>query len=107
MTRLRGRAAMAFRDLVVATYGDTCHICGRPGADTADHLVPVKYGGANTLENCRPAHRRCNSRRGAPQSAPPTVDDIAFFRDTPPSGTPAPPSFRFPRTHQENQQIPK
>ena len=41
-----------------------CHLCGRPGADTVDHIVPVIAGGDNGLENLRPAHRSCNSRAG-------------------------------------------
>lgn len=42
----------------------TCWICGRPGADTADHVVPLAAGGHPTsLLNMRPAHHRCNSKR--------------------------------------------
>jgi len=47
-----------------------CHLCGKPGdwndpADplTADHLVPRAKGGH--LSPLLPAHRSCNSRRGA------------------------------------------
>jgi 5-methylcytosine-specific restriction endonuclease McrA len=46
-----------------AVFGRTCHICRRPGADTIDHLVPLSVGGRSTLENMRPAHRGCNSRK--------------------------------------------
>lgn len=46
-----------------------CHLCGQPGtADdpiTADHTVPRSQGGADSP--LRPAHRSCNSRRGAQQ----------------------------------------
>lgn len=43
-----------------------CWICGRDGADSADHVVPLIDGGDPTsLLNMRPAHRSCNSRRGA------------------------------------------
>ncbi|WP_280516431.1 HNH endonuclease [Actinomyces succiniciruminis] len=41
-----------------------CWICGRPGADTADHVVPAALGGGDELENLRPAHRSCNASRG-------------------------------------------
>jgi len=41
---------------------DTCWLCGKPGADTADHVIPVSQGGADGP--LRPAHKRCNSARG-------------------------------------------
>jgi len=56
------------RRLVVATltaYGTTCHLCGRDGATSADHLIPRSKGGDNSLANLRPAHLDCNRRRGA------------------------------------------
>ncbi|SDU50589.1 HNH endonuclease [Gordonia westfalica] len=51
--------------LCLATYGDTCHLCGRPGATTADHLIPRSVSYDDSLANLRPAHQRCNSARGA------------------------------------------
>ncbi|MDP9418988.1 MAG: HNH endonuclease [Actinomycetota bacterium] len=44
--------------------GATCHLCGQPGADTIDHVVPLAAGGANVASNWAPAHRSCNSRKG-------------------------------------------
>jgi 5-methylcytosine-specific restriction protein A len=41
------------RPVVFATYGDTCHLCGQPGADTIDHVTP---GDDHSLANLRPAH---------------------------------------------------
>jgi len=61
-------------------YGTQCHICnkdidltapiqvGAPGWETAlhlDHLIPLSKGGADTLENVRPAHAQCNVRKWA------------------------------------------
>ncbi|MEO5576783.1 MAG: HNH endonuclease [Gaiellaceae bacterium] len=43
----------------------TCMICGRPGADTLDYIVPLAHGGEQTAENARAAHLACNSRLGA------------------------------------------
>ena len=67
-----------FTQLVLATYGDTCHLCGHGGARQADHLIPVCDAPelAWELANVRPAHggwrnkcatcgRACNQVRGA------------------------------------------
>lgn len=65
---------------VLETYGTDCHICLKPidleaprrtnqaGWENGlhlDHLVSVAKGGSNTLENIRPAHGICNTRKGA------------------------------------------
>ena len=65
---------------VLDLYGSNCHLCnqlidltvsGRPGRKGwenglhIDHLIPLSKGGANTLENVRPAHGVCNIRKGA------------------------------------------
>lgn len=43
-----------------------CHICGQPGADTADHLIAVADGGTDDPSNLAAAHHiPCNVRRGA------------------------------------------
>jgi 5-methylcytosine-specific restriction endonuclease McrA len=44
--------------------GGTCWLCGLPGADTADHVIPRSRGGSNFDNNLRAAHRACNSKRG-------------------------------------------
>ncbi|UVK60176.1 HNH endonuclease [Arthrobacter phage Kels] len=70
----------------MATYGWTCHLCGlpiNPGQQSADHLLPRKYGGSNELSNLRPAHRLCNSKRGAKLLTDPRArprDNTAFFQ---------------------------
>lgn len=60
---------------VLALHGPTCHICGenidvrigRMEQDglTFDHVVPLAKGGSHTADNLKPAHRRCNVRKGA------------------------------------------
>ncbi len=45
--------------------GGVCWLCGKPGADTKDHVRPLSKGGTNDPSNLRPAHRACNSRKGA------------------------------------------
>ena len=63
---------------VLETYGNDCHICQQPidletprncrgeGWELGlhlDHLVPLSKGGTDTLENIRPAHALCNTRK--------------------------------------------
>lgn len=53
------------RNRALILQGDpACWICGRPGANTADHVISVSRGGSNALENLRPAHFKCNQDRG-------------------------------------------
>jgi 5-methylcytosine-specific restriction endonuclease McrA len=50
--------------LVLRVKGRTCHLCRRPGATTADHVVPRSQGGGHDLANLEPAHKSCNLARG-------------------------------------------
>lgn len=93
MTSWGGRRAQAMVALVLATYGDTCHLCGHPGADSADHLVCRADDPARTwdLTNLRPAHHRncptcglaCNPSRGrrpVPLTRPAVTDGTGYVR---------------------------
>jgi 5-methylcytosine-specific restriction endonuclease McrA len=64
---VNGRRIAAFMRAVVGTYGSLCHLCGLPGADSIDHLKPIKTHPELRwdIDNVRPAHRSCNSARGA------------------------------------------
>lgn len=62
---------------MVRMYDLPCALCGgsfAPGqAITADHVVPLRRGGGNDLDNLRPAHVGCNSgwrRRSRAYTAP-------------------------------------
>ena len=46
-----------------------CTICGGPGANSADHIQSLMAGGTSDLDNLRPVHKTCNSRRGATEQA--------------------------------------
>lgn len=61
-----GRYARRMCAATLARWGTVCHLCRTAGADSADHLTPRSKGGTDSVEhNLRPAHRGCNSARGA------------------------------------------
>jgi len=65
VSRLYDQREYRRRVVEVRRVGDVvCWLCGYPGADTLDHVVPVSRGGTNDPANLRPAHRGCNSDRG-------------------------------------------
>lgn len=59
-----GRYARTWTAATLAHWGTVCHLCRKPGADSADHVQPRSRGGNDTLANLRPAHHGCNSLRG-------------------------------------------
>ena len=58
----------------------SCHICGKPIDYTlphldpwsfvVDHVVALKNGGSDSIENKAAAHRECNSKKRARAYAP-------------------------------------
>lgn len=42
---------------VLEEHDHICHICGKPGADVVDDVIPLSEGGAPTEANKRPAHQ--------------------------------------------------
>jgi 5-methylcytosine-specific restriction endonuclease McrA len=69
---------------VLHIYGIECHICketidltaprrvGEEGWERGlhlDHVVSIKHGGTDTLDNVKPAHALCNIRKGAGDSS--------------------------------------
>lgn len=79
-----GPKAQRFVALTLREKGGVCALCGLPGADSADHIVPRSRGGAvYDLANLQPAHRRCNESRGNRSIVGPAAlieDGQAFFR---------------------------
>ena len=76
--RLSGRRWQAIRDAVLVRDAGVCALCGHAGADSADHIVPLKLGGTNGPNNLQAAHNapcpvcgvRCNRAKGAGLAAP-------------------------------------
>ncbi|PRY05393.1 HNH endonuclease [Kineococcus rhizosphaerae] len=54
----------------VLARSTVCHLCGLPGANEVDHVVPYSRGGGDNEENLRPAHRSCNRSKGARITGP-------------------------------------
>ena len=46
---------------------DVCWLCGKPGATEVDHVLPYKHFPELVFDlgNLRPAHKACNSGKGA------------------------------------------
>lgn len=41
-----------------------CHVCGQPGADQIDHVIPLAQDGPDTADNLRPIHAKpCHQRK--------------------------------------------
>lgn len=89
-----GKPAQRWVAAVLAELGDTCHLCGHAGADSADHLKPrathphLMYD----VRNGKPVHHkpcpvcgvRCNIRRKAkPLVGVAPLDALAFFERAP------------------------
>jgi 5-methylcytosine-specific restriction endonuclease McrA len=53
------------RQVILRRDDYVCWICLRSGADSVDHVTPVKHGGTDDASNLRAAHLTCNQRRGA------------------------------------------
>lgn len=60
----RGRYSTRLKGRVLAIKGRTCWLCGLPGADSIDHVIPRSRGGDDTDPNLMPAHVLCNVQRG-------------------------------------------
>lgn len=64
--RISGRKRQE-RNRKILAASDVCYICGRPGADAVDHVVPISRGGSDDPSNLKPAHHdiapHCNRRK--------------------------------------------
>lgn len=54
-------------DVLLKRDGDHCGFCNKSLADSKvhiDYIIPVAFGGPNTMENVRLAHDHCNFMAG-------------------------------------------
>lgn len=65
MQRRAGRPWRRLKARIIRRDGGICHLCGQPGADSADHLIPFSHGGTDQPSNLAAAHQRCNRIRQA------------------------------------------
>ena len=112
-----GRDVARTRAKLIDLYGYECHICHQlinpalrapdPGSYSIDHVLPRALGGSNALENLRPAHLGCNSRKGKRLNQPRRRGYIdATFFDRPPRPDPPRPE-KFPPENQEKEGKPR
>lgn len=68
-SQYHGRSTRTFKRMRarLLEQSDICWLCGQPGADTADHVIPLSVAPemGESMDNLQPAHRGCNSSKGA------------------------------------------
>ena len=65
MPKRTGRPWQRRKARIIRRDGGICHLCGQPGADTADHLTPWSHTQNDSMDNLAAAHQTCNNVRGA------------------------------------------
>lgn len=55
-TKLSGWEQQKRAKYVLLKHDTICHVCGNPGANEADHVIPLGEGGADNSANMRPIH---------------------------------------------------
>lgn len=53
--RIDGRTRQRINKAILAA-SDVCGLCGHPGSDGVDHIVPLSKGGTEARSNKQPAH---------------------------------------------------
>ena len=49
---------------VIGRHGQNCLCCGTDQKLSVDHVIPISYGGHDTIENLQPLCLSCNDRKG-------------------------------------------
>lgn len=65
---------------LIEYYGRLCLCCGEDTKLTADHVVPVSWGGSNYISNIQPLCRPCNSAKKNHHDTDYRPDGGAFAR---------------------------
>lgn len=69
-TRLSGSAQQARTRRIIDRDNGICHVCGEPGANQADHKVPLSEGGPDTDANMGAIHARpCHAEKTQREAA--------------------------------------
>jgi 5-methylcytosine-specific restriction endonuclease McrA len=50
---------------VIERDNGMCYLCGLPGANSVDHVIPHAKGGTDAMTNLRAAHMTCNTAKRA------------------------------------------
>lgn len=64
MPKRTGRPWQRLKARIIRRDAGICHLCGQPGANTADHITPYSAGGNDHPDNLAAAHVTCNRIRG-------------------------------------------
>lgn len=65
--RIKRKAwSKAERATIAARHGNRCAYCGKPLTSrfALDHVVPLRFGGEDSITNIMPACIQCNHRKG-------------------------------------------
>lgn len=55
---------------VLAKGNHICHVCHKPGADQADHIIPLAEGGTDDEPNMAPIHAKpCHANKTKAEAA--------------------------------------
>lgn len=63
--RISGSRRQARARYVLMRDETICALCGLPGAQEADHRIPLAHGGADDLTNLQAVHKDCHTKKTA------------------------------------------
>jgi len=68
----------AISKAVIARDHGICWLCGLPGANSADHVIPRAKNGGHEMANLKAAHMKCNLKKNA-RIVKPTEPKVSRF----------------------------